>query len=535
MELKIFNSILFGELQPFTGNNREEKYFTSKLNPTFKVPGTMEEFEAELKKALAEHPFLLNKEEYYVNLNPEEGKIEISGIRDEVFEPGIDIDIPPYFNSTTEYYYYLIKNEGTRIIHELAHEIQAMGTHADGRFLLQKVLLQTEYLLKNTAKELKFLPKTDIPFYQPTNEETDTERIQMNTHFVYYTLQITLIRVYYEILSTFSSFVGDLGKIESELYAQVLGKTPPEITYQKVSKGLAIRRAQNIAETQDFKEDKAHSVLKELHDLLISDISNSKLIQAITAIENRLFIEAQLEDPKQHSFEDLYAPSFADSLFKTIKVQYKAEIEQFVFGHERFEQIEEIQDASNILPELPKVADSTLKHSVCRKLNHWLETQKELYRNHFTQAFTATQIGKGSNDPKATPKAKRERPDFASQKGTARNFLNFFSGNNPQQDKIMKDDDYNRLLQMVDFLIENEKLPDKINKISQINISTGMIRYTFYLIHKELYTTKNIKPEWIDFLHAVFEQFKNIEWNTTKTKFSVKPSSYQHDMKSMKR
>jgi hypothetical protein len=151
MELKIFNSILFGELQPFTGNNREEKYFTSKLNPTFKVPGTMEEFEAELKKALAEHPFLLDKEEYYVNLNPEEGKIEISGIRDEVFEPGIDIDIPPYFNSTTEYYYYLIKNEGTRIIHELAHEIQAMGTHADGRFLLQKVLLQTEYLLKNTA------------------------------------------------------------------------------------------------------------------------------------------------------------------------------------------------------------------------------------------------------------------------------------------------------------------------------------------------------------------------------------------------
>ena len=535
MELKIFNSILFGELQPYTGNNREEKYFASKLNPSFKVPSTAEEFEAELTKALIDHPLLLENERFFLNLKPEKGIIEISKVRDDIFEPGIDLDIPPFFNATTEYYYYLIKNEATRVIHELAKEIQSMGTYNDGRFLLQKALSQVEYLLRNTAKELKFLPNNDIPYYEPTYEESDTERIQMNTHFIYHALQITLIRLYYEILSNFSNFVGGLGKSESELYAKILGKTPPEIVVQNVSKGLAIRKAKNITETQDFKEDKALSVLTELHKFLSKDAANTKLIQTVTALENRLFIETQLETSKQHSYEELCSSHFADSLFKTVKTQFKEEIEQFVFGHERFEHIEEIQDTINNFPEQSEFVNSMLRYSIPRKLAKWLNTQKELYQNHFTQVFTTIHKGKGPNEEKESPKAKRERPDFASQKSTARTFLYFLSGNNPQQNKIMKDDDYNRLLQYVDTLIENEKLPVEIKKIPQINVSNGMIRYTFYLIHKELFTTKTIKPVWIDFIHAVFEQFNKTEWNTTKTKFSAKPSNYQHDMRVMKR
>ena len=48
MDLKIFNSILFGELQPYSGQNKEEKYFADKLKPSFVMPGNVEEFEEAL-------------------------------------------------------------------------------------------------------------------------------------------------------------------------------------------------------------------------------------------------------------------------------------------------------------------------------------------------------------------------------------------------------------------------------------------------------------------------------------------------------
>ena len=535
MELKIFNSILFGELQPFNGENREEKHFADKLRPSFQMPGNVDEFEEALNKAIADHPLLLEKEEYFINLNPDEGTIEIKSIKDEIFEPLIDIDIPPHFNATTEYYYYLIKNEGTRAIHELAKEVQSVGTEADSKFILQKILAQIEYLLSNTARELKALPNRDIPFYEPTHEESDTERIQMNTHFVFYTLQITLIRLYYEILSTFSVLLEGIGKTESELYVQVLGKTPPQITVQKVSKGLAIRRAQVIAESQDFKEMKADEVIAELHQYLPKDLQNTKLQNAITALENRLYIETHVENPGEHTFEELYSSHLTDSILRTIKAQHKEQLDSYTYGHERLEILEELAESI----QLPEFDSSTqpnpLRNSIPRRLRKWFDSQMELYRNHLTEAFPTTHIGKGPNEVAATPKARKERADYGTQKTIARKYLHFMSGNNPQQNKIMTEDDYNRMLRYVDDLIETGQVPDTIKPIPQTGVSTGMIRYTFYLIHKELYTTRPIRDPWIDFLLAVFTQFKDSTHATTKTTFSTKPPNYQHDMKDMSR
>ena len=535
MDLKIFNSILFGELQPYSGQNKEEKYFADKLKPSFVMPGNVEEFEEALNKALKDHPLLLEKEEYFINLNPEEGRIEIKSVRDEIFEPLIDIDIPPHFNATTEYYYYLIKNEGTRAVHELAKEIQSVGTEADGRFILQKILSQIEYLLSNTARELKALPNTDIPFYEPTHEESDTERIQMNTHFVFYTLQITLIRLYYEILSTFLALTDGMGKTESELYVHVLGKTPPRVTVEKVSKGLAIRRAQNIAEAQDFQETKANELINELHRFLPNDLNNIKLQIAITALENRLFIESQIENPTHHNFEELYSSHLADSILRTVKTQYKEQLEQYTYGHERMEILEELSDSIQLPSFTSTQKPNPLRNSIPRRLDRWFDSQKDLYKNHLTETFPTTHIGKGPHEVSQEPKAKKERSDFSTQKTTARKYLHFLSGNNPQQNKIMQENEYTRLLMYVDHLIETGNVPDNIRQIPQTGVSTGMIRYTFYLIHKELYTTRPIKDPWIDFLLAVFTQFKDSTHSTTKTKFSVKPSNYQHDMKDMTR
>lgn len=120
-------------------------------------------------------------------------------------------------------------------------------------------------------------------------------------------------------------------------------------------------------------------------------------------------------------------------------------------------------------------------------------------------------------------------------KDQAKEYLKILTGNNPQGQKIMSDHDFQRLSGYVDGLIESECLPVNIKPISQIDFPNGHIRYLFYLIHKELYTTKKIKGYFIDFLHAVFEQFAKAEKRTTKTKFSVKPGSWERDIQVMNR
>jgi hypothetical protein len=50
-------------------------------------------------------------------------------------------------------------------------------------------------------------------------------------------------------------------------------------------------------------------------------------------------------------------------------------------------------------------------------------------------------------------------------------------------------------------------------------------------MHQSFYGTKEIKPSWISFLKAVFSQFDIQEWGTLKTKFSVKPAKYDHDLR----
>ena len=134
-----------------------------------------------------------------------------------------------------------------------------------------------------------------------------------------------------------------------------------------------------------------------------------------------------------------------------------------------------------------------------------------------------------------SPLPKIEKPTLEQNKKTASKYLNFLTGCNIHKEKIMNDTDFQKLLNYTYHLIEFEALPTKIKPIPQTNISTEFLRYTFYLTHKELYGTKRIKINWIDFLHNVFKQFQNVDKKTTKTKFSVKPSLYDKDIEQMKK
>lgn len=113
--------------------------------------------------------------------------------------------------------------------------------------------------------------------------------------------------------------------------------------------------------------------------------------------------------------------------------------------------------------------------------------------------------------------------------GIAQKYLLFFSGYNYSGRKIMSDVDYSTLLAVMEAFLRDELVPAIIKPFPQIEVSNEFIRYTFYLIHKELFGTRQIRQVMIDLIHALFSQFAGTESATTKTKFSVKPRHYDTD------
>ncbi|MBL0069523.1 MAG: hypothetical protein IPP39_13885 [Chitinophagaceae bacterium] len=86
----------------------------------------------------------------------------------------------------------------------------------------------------------------------------------------------------------------------------------------------------------------------------------------------------------------------------------------------------------------------------------------------------------------------------------------------------MSVEQFNQLIATVSSLIENELVPAIGNPLPQINLPTNYIRYTFYLLHKTLYTTKSIRESWINFLHDMFCNLK------TKGNYQSKISLKNH-------
>ncbi|MBY0425203.1 MAG: hypothetical protein K2Q22_06170 [Cytophagales bacterium] len=162
-------------------------------------------------------------------------------------------------------------------------------------------------------------------------------------------------------------------------------------------------------------------------------------------------------------------------------------------------------------------------------------TYKEIYLSFLNDRLPDSSISISiiSNDATLKTPVKQVQGNIYEMKKVAEKYLAYLHGNNLQKTKIMQNNDYERLLEYTFHLIENETLPENIKKISQLNIPSGYIRYTYYLIHKELYTTKAIKTQWIDFLQQVFVEFKDTDWQTIKTKFSTKPNLYETDILKM--
>ncbi len=117
----------------------------------------------------------------------------------------------------------------------------------------------------------------------------------------------------------------------------------------------------------------------------------------------------------------------------------------------------------------------------------------------------------------------------------AHEYIQFLSGVNRNNELIMSQKEYRNLLEYTSYLIQFEKVPVGVERIKPTMISKAHIKYTYYLIHKNLYGTNPIKDVFIHFLSAVFLDFeKTPAFKSLKANFSHKPDSYDKDVKKSK-
>lgn len=97
----------------------------------------------------------------------------------------------------------------------------------------------------------------------------------------------------------------------------------------------------------------------------------------------------------------------------------------------------------------------------------------------------------------------------------------FMNGLNEKREQILNSDDYSQLIDYIKYFISNESLPVIKTKL-HANITNDQLSFSFWVLHKEIYTTKPIRPIFLDFLILVFDNFSNTDVYSLRKIFGAK-------------
>ncbi len=107
--------------------------------------------------------------------------------------------------------------------------------------------------------------------------------------------------------------------------------------------------------------------------------------------------------------------------------------------------------------------------------------------------------------------------------------LGFMKGENERKETILSEEDFNRLIDYTLILVEEERVPEIGKKLNPNLSSKDIIRFSYWVLHNELYTSSSIRLYFYDFIKTVFENFKDNEISSIKSQFGTKGRVYGHD------
>jgi len=98
----------------------------------------------------------------------------------------------------------------------------------------------------------------------------------------------------------------------------------------------------------------------------------------------------------------------------------------------------------------------------------------------------------------------------------------YMKGLNEKQQRIMTNDQYNLMIGYINDFVNTETIPQVATKIEHIKITKDLLRFSFWVLHKELITTNAINDDYIHFLIKVFDDLKGWSFESLKKIFGAK-------------
>ncbi|MFK7000735.1 hypothetical protein [Flavobacterium oreochromis] len=98
----------------------------------------------------------------------------------------------------------------------------------------------------------------------------------------------------------------------------------------------------------------------------------------------------------------------------------------------------------------------------------------------------------------------------------------YMQNKNQKGELILNVVDFNLLISYIKYLVKHEEVPSTVSRKLKPKLSNDLLRFSFWVLHKELYTRKRIRSYFYDFIKSVFENFSDSTIESIKKQFGTK-------------
>lgn len=497
IKFTILYSILNGDLIPWLNHHES---FTSQIDPyylraTASYPANDLELHEQVTTLVAAFPTLSTYLKSQAPASP-----------NQLIPSFYSIQLPQHTDTFTAYYYLTFRQEALRLFNLIINQYQEMDDQMKS-FLVNENLKELKYLALSLTDKMK-----EKGYSQTPNPQTEP------VLYALYAARHFVIHLFFGLQEVFANVVKSL--IIPKAFFQTFLKELYSESHLHPSQAYYEHKLMFYIDNNVFSFNAIKAILDDLK-------ANNELEQKETVIakyENAIYLYSLNQNPG--IIQNLLNHKLVSELFSSEKATIQNKINSLQLGLDRLDVVNEE------INKLYYTDGSTKNHySIPSLLHHWLASQAAVYTNAASNSFAPI----SDKRPAANPQAIITKVQVEEQKSIAYQHFLFLKGVNPQNQTIISSTQFDILITGVNELIETDLVPEIKNPLPQINLPTNYIRYTFYLLHKTLFTTKTIRESWINFLHDMFTQFNSAERSTTRAKFSEMPPMYYADFKHLKK
>lgn len=392
IDLSIYQSILFYDLRPWLDSNKDDNRFRAKLTPNFKNPiQSSIDFDNAINKALIDYKSTLNEEEYLFDFADDQ--VQFNGVVDEILYPLIEVIADEPTNNKATFYYYLIKNEATRLINKLYKFSYLKISESEKKNVFIVAIKGINSLILRTEQQKIQVSKNGNHTQDPNNA------------FILHFLGITLIRLHLEVKELFEKYVAGNVFDEAGIYSTILKKTQPTVSHIKDTVGLNhFKVTAYINQPKHKKETTLEWILYTLEtyakyfetDTTSKEEAKRKkiLLEDLQALENLYFLQHYKIKFENTNYTNLLDADLLEPIFNDTLQDIEEDIEKHNFADKRLNTITKAIQKNDFLKYNIDIDNLPYLQSIPRRLNIFLDIRVKANEANLSIDFSKLIEGK---------------------------------------------------------------------------------------------------------------------------------------------